>query len=339
MKYQSLHGHTTTSDGVMSYEQVLDVCARNNVGVVSLTDHDSLIKPENFEKIKKLNHPVKYISGIEISCDYVLEISAMLSTFHIVGLFVDPTNKNLQDFCRQQLDGRRRRLTKYVKNLQGLGFKITEEEVLKFASDGGSIGRPHIYEALSQKPENAGIIAKFYEELKEKAKADPLRAKQVEECELRGERQKWFVLVLTPEGLHSAHVEYSEVGVENVSLDKVVRLIRGAGGLALIAHWSFLRDKFPLDVLEKIMKEERIDGTETVYAFGDNKPFLEDMSKLSGLCKKYNLVEGGGLDFHKPEDFQLLTDPLYAEYAKRTENLLEKILEKHPEIDKTWTTL
>jgi hypothetical protein len=211
--------------------------------------------------------------------------------------------------------------------------------VLKFASDGGSIGRPHIYNALSQKQENADIIAKFYDELKEKAKTDPFRAKQIEECELRGERQKWFVLVLTPEGLHSAHVEYSEVGIESISLDKVVGLIRGAGGLALVAHWSFLKDKFTIDIVEEVMKEGRIDGMETVYAFGDGKPFFEDMVRLSELCKKYNLVEGGGLDFHHPEDFELLTDPQYAKYAERTKGLVEKILERHPNLDKTWTTL
>jgi predicted metal-dependent phosphoesterase TrpH len=42
MKYQNLHAHTVTSDGLLTYKEVLNVCAKNNIGVLAFTDHDSL---------------------------------------------------------------------------------------------------------------------------------------------------------------------------------------------------------------------------------------------------------------------------------------------------------
>ncbi|MDO8515275.1 MAG: PHP domain-containing protein [bacterium] len=349
MKYQSLHGHSVLSDGVMTHEQILDECQKNNIGVVAVTDHDTLIKPEIFEKIKNLNHLVKFVSGIEMSADFVPEVKGNLSTFHITGLFVDPTNKNIVDFCRELQEGRRRRLKKYVEKLTARGFKITEEEVLKCAGDGGTIGRPHIVNAMKQNPENIKLINEMYLKLQETAKTDEVRLEQLKDIDSRPnefkEWQKWFGLVMTPEGMFSAHVEYSETGERLISLDDVVKVIRGAGGLAMIAHWSYLREKYPFnyEIVEKLLKESRLDGMETVYSFGiegeKRQAFVDDMMELSRLCKKYNMVEGGGMDFHKPEDIAIALDPNFKDFSERTIGMVEKILEHHPNVDKTWTTL
>ncbi|OGG06122.1 hypothetical protein A2872_04085 [Candidatus Gottesmanbacteria bacterium RIFCSPHIGHO2_01_FULL_42_12] len=349
LPYQSLHGHTVLSDGAMTHEEALDTCAKNNVGVVSITDHDTLVKPEIFEAVKKLNHPVKFISGVELSCDYVEEIPVNMSTFHIVGLFVDPTNEDLIKHCEETRRARKRRLDKYLKNLKDLGFKVTGEQVLKYVGDGGAIGRPHIVKALQETPENEIVIDGMLEKLKEAAKTDATYEKQLNELLSKDKEYqkwaKWFALVMSGGTLFSAHVEYADVGFPEPYLNGIVKLIRNAGGLALIAHWSYLHEKYPfnLEIVEKLMKENRIDGMETVYSFGieDEKrgSFAKDMEDLSRLCKKYSLVEGGGMDFHRPEDLERALDPKFADFSMRTKNMTEMILEKHPEIDKTWTTL
>lgn len=192
MKFQSLHGHSVLSDGVMTHEQILDECQKNNIGVVAVTDHDTLIKPEIFEKIKSLKHPVKYVSGIEMSCDFVPEIKGNLSTFHITGLFVDPTNLEIINFCQELQEGRKRRLKKYIEKLTARGFVITEEEVLKKAGDGGTIGRPHMVNAMKENPKNIELINQMYEKLKETAKSDKTRAEQLQDVESRSlEYKEW----------------------------------------------------------------------------------------------------------------------------------------------------
>ena len=40
--YQNLHCHTKTSDGQLTYSQVLKLCAKYQISVVAFTDHDSL---------------------------------------------------------------------------------------------------------------------------------------------------------------------------------------------------------------------------------------------------------------------------------------------------------
>lgn len=48
-----------------------------------------------------------------------------------VGLFVDPCNTELRQYCANALSGRVTRLEKMVVNLKALGFEITAEECLK----------------------------------------------------------------------------------------------------------------------------------------------------------------------------------------------------------------
>ena len=148
--------------------------------------------------------------------------------------------------------------------------------------------------ALSERKENWKILEGYLKELEELSKDNSQRKKQFDEILSREERTKWYVLVMGKDALHSVHVDYSPD--KPIQVDDAVRLIRGAGGIALIAHWSYLRDIVTFDILEKLMKEKRIDGMETVYSFGvefNKDLFAGDMLKLSDLCTKYNLVQGG----------------------------------------------
>lgn len=341
--YQSLHGHTTASDGVLTHEQVLDECAKNKIGLFAFTDHDQTPKIEILKKLKQLNHEVKFIPGIEISCDFVKEVPGKLSTFHVTGLFIDPTNKELKDFCVSALASRRERLKGFVTGLQKIGFAITEAEVLS-VTKGEAIGRPHMVLAMKQHPENLVLLEKFYKELIELAKKNEVRSKQLKDLEKLTddfkENKKWYTLVLSPDALHSVYLDYHE---ENItSMDDAVKLIRSAGGLAMIAHWSYLRDRLTIDLINKILQEKRLDGMETVYSFGieDGRDiFVQDMLDLAKLCDKYHLIQGGGGDFHQPEDFALMIDPKFSDFAERTEGMVERMLKLHPNLNRDWSTI
>ncbi len=336
--YESLHCHTSTSDGFLTHAQVLDECFKNKIRVVAFTDHDLFPKPDKIKTLKKLNHPVKFITGIEISCDFLHEVKERISV-HVTGLFVDLENSELIKFSQRQLELRHWRMGEYVRRLTQLGFTISVEDVLDQVK-GEAVGQPHIVAALSERKENWKILEGYLKELEELSKDNSQRKKQFDEILSREERTKWYVLVMGKDALHSVHVDYSPD--KPIQVDDAVRLIRGAGGIALIAHWSYLRDIVTFDILEKLMKEKRIDGMETVYSFGvefNKDLFAGDMLKLSDLCTKYNLVQGGGGDFHRREDFSLMVNPGFSHLANRTIGLLDRIVKIHPNLNLKWTTL
>lgn len=338
--YQTLHCHTLNSDGLLTHKEVLDQCLMNKIQVVAFTDHDVIPTEKEMNEVKGLNHPVNYIAGIEVSCDGIEEKPGVkIPTFHITGLFVDITNKELVEFSKNQLEDRIIRMKLLVKNLKSLGFDITEEDVLKQVK-GKAIGQPHVVAALRSKQANIDLLNKFLEELKQKAKTDDLRKKQLEEIESREENVRWYVLVMSKDSMFSAYVPYQNN--KPILVDDAVKLIRNAGGIAMVAHWSYNRDLFTQELVEEYLKSNRLDGMETVYAFGIEKnreQFVDDMLKLAELCDKYHKVQGGGGDFHKIEDFALMTNPSFQEFANRTKGLVERIQKMHPNLDLTWTSL
>ena len=97
--YQVLHCHTTLSDGTLTHRGILDKCKDYNIGVVAFTDHDILMTDETVNDLKKLNHQVKFISGIEFSVTGTPEVKGGVELFHIIGLFVDHKNNALRKYC------------------------------------------------------------------------------------------------------------------------------------------------------------------------------------------------------------------------------------------------
>ena len=140
---QTLHCHTTTSDGEMSHLEILDFAEKLGISTVAFTDHDSVPNKKTITLLNK-NHKTKWIIGIEISSGLPKELKNQKhDLFHIVGLFVNPLNKNLLKHCKKVKEARIIRMQKTIKNLNKLNFKITEKECIKIADD-GVVGRPHI---------------------------------------------------------------------------------------------------------------------------------------------------------------------------------------------------
>jgi 3',5'-nucleoside bisphosphate phosphatase len=336
LPYQTLHCHTTASDGTLTHREVLDICAQNRIGVVAFTDHDSLAKPATLERLKALNHPVKFISGIEISANTVAEVSEPISLFHIVGLFVDPTNRELLENNRLAITKRRERAERIVVNLQSLGLKISLGEIEKLAA-GEAIGRAHIAKAILARETNLRVIDQLLAKLA--LETDPQWQKLYQQTLAHEYYQRIFDLFLDDKSyIQGVYVHY----LHPVSLDKAVSLIRNAGGLAVLAHWSFYKRKVTADLLEKLMAERRVDGAETTYGFGmladPAHTLAADMALVTKLVKKYELIPAGGGDFHRPEEFTAMQSPENMPLAQNTCGLVEKIFARHPRLDRTWSS-
>lgn len=338
-KYQTLHCHTITSDGDLTYEQVLDECEKNNIGVVAFTDHDSLPTIEKIEELKKLNHNVKFITGIEMSATTIKEVEGSIELFHIVGLFIDPTNKDLVEYCENSKNKRVERTKKIISSCKKIGFEITYDDVSRFMT-GSVVGRPHIAKAILAKEKNVDLIGELVEKLRVEAKSNAQLAPLYDEVRNADLWQKVFTLFLSSDAYIKGVYEHYE---DHVDMDHAVQLIRNAGGIALIAHWTYFSDQLTFEIAEKLAREHRIDGFETVYAFGvgndQYNKFVSDMMRLDKLCDENGLVKGGGGDFHKITDFTLMNDPRFESFAVRTNRLIEKIAEIYPSLNRSWSSL
>lgn len=327
--YQNLHCHTKTSDGELDYKQVLDVCVDNNINVVAFTDHDALPNEESTKLLEEsCNHKTKWIIGTEISAGWPKEIGGPASNFHIVGLFVDPLNKNLVEHCQKAQQARIQRMKEMVKNLQTLGFEISADDCLK-ESRGETVGRPHIVAALLKKQKNLKIIEQLKNKMAKEAKRDPIIKQKYDEMMAEGKSQRpyfqCFSLFLDSRAfLPDIYVDY----LYWKDMDESIKLIRDAGGVAILAHWTFSKKIVDEKMIEKFFQEKRLDGAEIVFAPGissiSKEEIKNDMEIMEKLTEKYNVLQSGGGDSHTKKDFELFSQKKW--FAEKTIGLVEKMV-------------
>lgn len=323
---ESLHTHTTLSDGKLSHREMFELASSLGVSVIAFTDHDAVPNSEALAYLESVHSAsAKWIVGIEITAALPKELSESANGgLHIIGLFVDPKNHALLDHCNRAQKARIERMERMVANLKDLGFMITAEDCLN-ASGGDSVGRPHIVEALALHPENRAVMIRLTEEMKQDAEHDSDLRTKYENMIEAGERQFPYTLFLSNDAYKKAYVGTSYCP----DLDEAAALIRGAGGIASIAHYFTVKKKMPLPFIEQLLKENRIDGMETVYGMwnADKDTAEEDQHDQKGLrrlIETYGGLETGGSDAHKEEDMRRYTS--LADFSKKSIGLARKIL-------------
>lgn len=142
LKKVDLHIHSTFSDGELTPMEILDICNKENINVISITDHD------NFEGVKKAikENPYKNITiipGIEFSAFYPN------GTLHILGYNFDTSDPVLKQISFD-LDRLNRikleNLLYALKKFQNISFK--ESEINEIMTSAGTVGRPYIARLL-----------------------------------------------------------------------------------------------------------------------------------------------------------------------------------------------
>ncbi len=99
-----LHTHSTYSDGTLSPTDLVRQAASAGIHTLALTDHDCLSGLSEARQ-QAAQEGIELINGIELS------VTWFSHTLHIVGLGVDPDNKNLQALVNQVLAFREVQLT------------------------------------------------------------------------------------------------------------------------------------------------------------------------------------------------------------------------------------
>ncbi|MCH8288388.1 MAG: PHP domain-containing protein [Candidatus Marinimicrobia bacterium] len=215
-----LHAHTTASDGTMSPNDLVILAKKHGIEAIAITDHDTVEGiPEALAAGER--EGIEVIPGLELSVEH------NPGSMHILGLFIDHENEQLNESLREIQASRATRNPKIIEKLNEFGLNVSMEEVEKI-SGGGQLGRPHIAAALIKKRYVRTVQEAFDKYLKKGA---------------------------------SAYFER-----HRLTREETVDMIHGAGGLVIIAHPGTLGvNGQQLDSLLQELKDVGFDGIEVFY--------------------------------------------------------------------------
>ena len=138
-----LHSHSSVSDGTETPTQLIRAGLEAGLGTLAITDHDSTAGwQEAFAAAEGTGLTV--IPGMELSTNYGP------ASVHILAYLFDPNDADIVAETARIRDGRARRAERIVE-LIAADYDLTWADVLAESSDGTTLGRPHIADALVRK--------------------------------------------------------------------------------------------------------------------------------------------------------------------------------------------
>lgn len=147
MQTADLHFHTSHSDGKKSVEEVVRLlmeARKVGLSIAVLTDHDGVYGYEAFANaVSKYWTP---ICASELSCGYFDSEKGRERELHLLVYGLNPNDSELQKKFQNFKSARRERFFKICEKLREGGYAIDAETIARNHS--GSLGRPHIAEAL-----------------------------------------------------------------------------------------------------------------------------------------------------------------------------------------------
>jgi predicted metal-dependent phosphoesterase TrpH len=143
------HTHSTASDGRLTPTELVELVVSQGVQYHALTDHDSTEGIAEARAAAAKHEDYHLIPGVEFGTD----IDG--AEVHMLGLFLDPDDRELQDMLKELRDGRLDRGEGIVNKLREQGRMIEWSRVQEIAGE-AAVGRPHIAQALVE----AGYVKK-----------------------------------------------------------------------------------------------------------------------------------------------------------------------------------
>jgi len=248
-----LHMHTTRSDGVVGPATLLKSAAAVGVRLLSLTDHDTLAGYREVTAAGNVPAGVMLVPGVEINAIVTRDLGLWEGELHILGFGMDPMDEDFEATLASQRRRRRERFEKTVALLRDLDLSIDDHLLDVSGSDEDALGRPTVARAL---------IAAGY-------------ATTVEDAFRR----------LLGWGM-PGYVPRSGLGPV-----EAIQAIRGAGGLAALAHFSEAPAK--IEVVRELA-DAGLGGLEVYYRSFDTATVFA----VGEVATALGLVPTGGSDYH-----------------------------------------
>ena len=265
-----LHMHTNKSDGALSPKELIDEAIKNNVKIISITDHDNIDSyTEDLIEYAR-NKGIILIPGVEITAN------AKRCEIHVLGYNFDLNNKLLHECFVNLKKVRLNYLYEVVKNLNKLGYIVNIEKLKQV----NAITKAHISDDIIHNKENDDLLIKTFNHI-------PNRGEFIE-------------LIMNEEC--PAYVKR-----ESISAKDAINIIKQAGGKAIIAHPVAYahEDNMSDDELLEIINEIKPDGIEANYLYVDrNNNRFDECEKWNKFAKKNNLIVTIGSDFHKKDNIR-----------------------------------
>lgn len=135
-----LHLHSTASDGRYSPSDLVAMALERNLLAIAITDHDTT---------EGIDEALDAASGTELEVIPGVEISAHVphEEVHLLGYYIDHHDPVLEKKLCAFRKARLHRAKGMLAKIAALGFPLQWEMVAKSAG-GGSVGRPHIAQAM-----------------------------------------------------------------------------------------------------------------------------------------------------------------------------------------------
>jgi hypothetical protein len=199
---------------------------------------------------------IQFLPGIEISASAHRDFPCF-GSMHILGYGVRLSCPELQRQLDRLQEARRCRTPQIIARLNALGIDLTLEEVRMICAE-GQVGRPHIAQALVHKTVVADIDEAFER--------------------LLGTGKPAYV------------------DKYRIPCQEALDVIRGAGGVAVLAHPALIKadGAWQLTDLIACLSRKGLQGLEVFYS--GHTP--EQTRLFQGLAAKYNLLVTGGSDYH-----------------------------------------
>jgi predicted metal-dependent phosphoesterase TrpH len=135
-----LHTHSSVSDGTETPAELVAAARAAGLDTVALTDHDSTAG---------WREAADAASGTELTVIPGMELSAREGwrSVHLLAYLFDPSDAGIVAETARIRSARFSRAENIVSRLS-VDFALTWEDVMAQTTDGGTVGRPHIADAL-----------------------------------------------------------------------------------------------------------------------------------------------------------------------------------------------
>jgi hypothetical protein len=266
-----LHIHSKScSDGNFTVEEIVREAKTRGIGLMSITDHDSIGCQEKAMALARQNG-IRYISGVELNVTFshprCREGKSISLDF--LGYQFDVKNRELKDKLQQMAKYREERAAKILDKInaefeKGEIEKLTKNDMKKIQdSADGVLGRPHIADYLVEK----GIVR-------------------------------------TKQEAFDKYLVKCDVPKYPLYIEEASRLVRNAGGIIVLAHpndphgTSLVSLTKSLPEQTEIIEESflrYIDGVECWHSRND----LQTTKHYVEFAEKHELIMTGGSDCHQ----------------------------------------
>jgi len=252
-----LHCHSNVSDGLLPPVELMARAAERGVKFIALTDHDDTDGlTEAAQAAAK--HQMKFINGVEIS------VTWRSHTLHIVGLNIDPANKDLQAGLHTVREGRGARAILMAESLARAGIGGALEGAYQYASNREIIGRTHFARYLVETGHAKDVRSVF----------------------------KNFLVKGKP----------GFVPHQWAALSDAINWITVSGGVAVLAHpgrYTSGRKPMGRKTLRELLAEfVALGGRGIEVVTGSHTP--EQYAEFAKYATEFNLLSSCGSDFHGP---------------------------------------